>query len=130
MRRRRKEQDLEALNAILQLYLWLMSTFSEATLFAELGGIKLLLGLTQMSCFSGFSFLASLLVRHLLMDKATLHHTMEKSIGSSPSASTTGTTNELHYLLQSLVPATCREPTTFSQAARDILRVDFGLLSK
>ena len=34
---RQQEQDLEALNAILQLSLWLMRTFSEATLFAELG---------------------------------------------------------------------------------------------
>ena len=97
--------DLEALNTILQLCLLLMRTFSEAMLFTELDGIKLLLGLTQISCFSGFFFLASLLVRHMLTDEATLSHTMEKILGSSASASTTGTTNELHYLLRSLVPA-------------------------
>merc|ERR1719317_1157245 len=92
--------------------------------------IKLLLGLTQVSCFSGFSSLASLLVRHVLEDEATLRHTMEKIIRSSAATSTAATTKELHYLLRSLAPAACRHPPTFTAAAADILRVDLALLSK
>merc|ERR1719187_14784 len=120
----------DALNAILRLCLRLTRTFNQATLFAELGGIKLLLGLTQVSCFSGFSSLASLLVRHVLEDEATLRHTMEKIIRSSAATSTAATTKELHYLLRSLAPAACRHPPTFTAAAADILRVDLALLSK
>ena len=120
----------DALNAILRLVLRLTRTFAQATLFAELGGIRLLLGLTQLSCFSGFSSLASLLVRHVLEDEATLRHTMEKIIRSSVSPTTAATTKELHYLLRSLAPAACRQPETFTAAARDILRVDLALLSK
>merc|ERR550532_1890940 len=120
----------DALSAILRLCLRLTRTFNQATLFAELGGIKLLLGLTQVSCFSGFSSLASLLVRHVLEDEATLRHTMEKIIRSSAATSTAATTKELHYLLRSLAPAACRHPATFTAAAADILRVDLALLSK
>ena len=120
----------DALNAILRMCLRLTRQFNQATLFAELGGIRLLLGLTQLSAFSGFSSLASLLVRHVLEDEATLRHTMEKIIRSSAGASTAATTKELHYLLRSLAPAACRQPETFTAAARDILRVDLALLSK
>ena len=59
----------DALNAILRLCLRLTRTFHEAALFAELGGIRLLLALTQASSFAGFSSLASLLVRHVLEDE-------------------------------------------------------------
>ena len=85
----------------------------------------------QLSCFAGFSSLASLLVRHVLEDEATLRHTMEKIIRSSASASTAAsTTKELHYLLRSLAPAACRQPETFRRADCDILRVDLAVLSK
>jgi len=120
----------DALNAILRLCLRLTRTFSQATLFAELGGIKLLLALKQTSSFSGFSSLASLLVRHVLEDDQTLRHTMEKIIRSSAATSTAATTKELHYLLRSLAPAACRQADTFTSVAREILRVDISLLSK
>ena len=119
----------DALNAILRLCLRLTRTFKEAALFAELGGIKLLLALTQASSFSGFSSLASLLVRHVLEDEQTLRNTMEKIIRSSASNSSP-TCKELHYMLRSLAPAACREPATFTSVAKDILRVDLSLLSK
>ena len=119
----------DALNAILRLCLRLTRTFKEAALFAELGGIKLLLALTQASSFSGFSSLASLLVRHVLEDEQTLRNTMEKIIRSS-AANSSPTCKELHYMLRSLAPAACREPATFTSVAKDILRVDLSLLSK
>ena len=120
----------DALNAILRLCLRLTRSFTEASLFAELGGIKLLLNLTQASSFSGFSSLASLLVRHVLEDEQTLRHTMEKIIRSSVVNVSSPTSKELHYLLRSLAPAACREPETFSSVAKNILRVDLTLLSK
>ena len=114
----------------MRLCLRLTRTFREAALFAELGGIKLLLALTQASSFAGFSSLASLLVRHVLEDEQTLRNTMEKIIRGSAASSNSPTTKELHYMLRSLAPAACREPTTFTNVAKDILRVDLSLLSK
>ena len=82
----------DAINAILRLCLRLTRHFHLAAMFAELGGIRLLLGLTQASGFSGFSSLASLLVRHVLEDDSTLRHTLEKVVRSSTATSSAATT--------------------------------------
>ena len=104
----------DALNAIMRLSLRLTRDFELAAMFAELGGIKLLLGLTQSSSFTGFSSLASLLVRHVLEDKETLRHTMEKVIRASTISNTMATTRELHYLLRFLAPAASRNQQIFT----------------
>ena len=46
--------DAYALNAILRLLLRLTRTFDYAVIFAQMGGVKMLLDLTQASSFSGF----------------------------------------------------------------------------
>ncbi len=63
-------------------------------------------------------------------DPETLQHTMEKAIRSSTVNSNSSNTKELHYLLRMLAPAACRSPEIFVTVARDIMRVDFSLLSK
>ena len=45
--------DAYALNAILRLLLRLTRTFDYAVIFAQMGGVKMLLDLTQASSFSG-----------------------------------------------------------------------------
>ena len=45
--------DADALNAVLRLSLRLTQDFERAVEFTELGGVKMLLGLTQASTFSG-----------------------------------------------------------------------------
>jgi len=120
----------DALNAIMRLSLRLTRDFELAAMFAELGGIKLLLGLTQMSSFTGFSSLASLLVRHVLEDGETLRHTLEKVVRASTLSNNAVTTKELNYLLRFLAPAACRNPDIFADVGRDILRVDVSLLNK
>ena len=72
--------DADALNAILRLLLRLTQDFEQAVVFAQLGGVKMLLDLTQASSFSGFSSLATLLIRHVMEDPVTLRQTMEKVI--------------------------------------------------
>lgn len=104
----------DALNAIMRLSLRLTRDFDLAAMFAELGGIKLLLGLKQTSSFTGFSSLASLLVRHVLEDRETLRHTMEKVIRASTLSNNAATTKEIHYLLRFLAPAACRNPEIFT----------------
>jgi E3 ubiquitin-protein ligase HUWE1 len=72
--------DADALNAVLRLSLRLTQDFDRAVEFTELGGVKMLLALTQASTFSGFTSLATLLIRHVMEDPATLRYTMEKAI--------------------------------------------------
>ena len=55
---------------------------------------------------------------------------MEKVIRSSTMTTNASNTKELHYLLRMLAPAACRAPQMFMQLAKQILRVDFTLLSK
>ena len=123
--------DSDALNAVLRLCLRLTQDFVLASDFASFGGVKMLLKLNQVSGFSGFESLATLLIRHILEDPATLKHTIEKVIRASTVSSNSYTTKELHYLLlRVLAPAACRSPSMFAEVARDILRVDITLLKR
>ena len=122
--------DADALNAVLRLCLRLTQDFQLASDFASFGGVKMLLKLTQVSGFSGFESLATLLIRHILEDPSTLKHTIEKVIRASTVSSNTYTTKELHYLLRVLAPAACRSPSMFAEVSRDILRVDISLLKR
>jgi E3 ubiquitin-protein ligase HUWE1 len=109
----------------------LTQDFVLASDFASFGGVKMLLKLNQVSGFSGFESLATLLIRHILEDPATLKHTIEKVIRASTVSSNSYTTKELHYLLlRVLAPAACRSPSMFAEVARDILRVDITLLKR
>ena len=122
--------DADALNAVLRLCLRFTQDFRYAIEFAQCGGIKMLLQLTQASSFSGFTSLATLLIRHILEDPQTLRHTMEKVIRASTINSSSYTTKELNYLLRILAPAACRSPSVFGEVAREVLRVDVSLLKR
>ena len=78
------------------------------------GFLFFLQDLTQASSFSGFSSLATLLIRHVMEDPVTLRQTMEKVIRSSTVNSSSSNTKELHYLLACLAPAACRSPQLFA----------------
>ena len=89
-------------------------------------GIKYILNLTQQSSFSGFTSLATLIIRHVLEDPATLRATMEKVVRVSTVNTTSLSTKELHYLLHRvLAPAACRAPQVNTH--RDIPKKDPGL---
>lgn len=122
--------DHHALNAVMRLCLRLTQDFEQAVLFSQLGGMKMLLGLTQASNFDGFPSLATLLVRHVMEDPETLRHTMEKVIRTCTVNASTPNNKELHYLFRALAPAACRAPEFFVDVAKDILRVDVTLLNK
>ena len=70
--------DPDTLHATLRLSLRLTRDHYNAVYFAEQGGPKLLLGLTQASAFQGFTSLATLILRHVMEEEGTLMHTMEK----------------------------------------------------
>lgn len=75
--------EAESLHAALRLILRLTREHQHAVLFAELGGPKVLLGLTQASAFQGFVSLATLIFRHILEEPASLKYCMEKVKNSS-----------------------------------------------
>ena len=70
--------DRDALHAAMRICLRLTRDFKLASLFAELGGVRMLLGLTQQSAFTGFLPLCTLLIRHVMEEPNTLSLAMEK----------------------------------------------------
>ncbi len=76
--------DSDSLHAVLRLTLRLTREHEFALAFAELGGHKMLLSLTQASFFQGVVSLVTLILRHILEDGQTLRHTMEKVTAGGP----------------------------------------------
>ncbi len=70
--------DPDTLHALLRLVLRLTREHEHAVTFAELGGVKLLLTLTQVSDFQGFASLATLILRHILEDPSIMKPTLQK----------------------------------------------------
>ena len=66
------------LHAVLRLVLRLTREHKYALQFAELGGPRLLLSLTQYSTFQGFLSLVMLIFCHILEEPASLRYCMEK----------------------------------------------------
>ncbi|KFM70450.1 E3 ubiquitin-protein ligase HUWE1, partial [Stegodyphus mimosarum] len=76
----------DTLHAIMRLCLRLTRVHSNAVMFANMNGPKILLSLTQPYSFIGFTSLTTLLFRHILEDSSTLFNTMGKVIRSTTSA--------------------------------------------
>lgn len=114
----------DTLHAVMRLCLRLTRNHTYAVTFAELGGLRLLLNLTQESAFTGFTSLATLLIRHILEEPNTLRHTMEKVVRASTMGSNTPfSSKEMHYVFRVLAPASCREPNLFTDVTKNTLRI-------
>ncbi|KAG1657518.1 E3 ubiquitin-protein ligase HUWE1 [Nymphon striatum] len=123
--------ESDTLHAVLRLCLRLTRNHNHASLFANLGGIRLLIGLTQASSFTGFISLATLLIRHVLEEPISLKMTMEKVIRTAIMFNNTSTTHkELHFLFRVVAPAICREPELFTEIAKSILRISLPPLKR
>ena len=122
--------DPDTLHAAMRLCLRLTRHFQHAESFASLGGVKLLLNLSQSSAFSGFLTIATLLLRHLIEEPDTLHHTMEKVVRAYTGPSAAPSTKEFHFLMRVLAPAACRDVRLFSEVAKMYLRADLSLTNK
>lgn len=70
--------DPDTLHAVMRLCLRLTRNHCHAIQFAAKGGIGLLINLTQVSSFTGFTSLTTLLIRHILDNSFSLTLTMEK----------------------------------------------------
>ena len=123
----------DSLHAVMRLALRLTRDHTNAVQFAMLHGPRYLLQLTQASAFQGFQALATLLLRHILEDPVTLRTTMEKVVRSaSQGGGMDGMTQahhgsnelkEIHYVLRKLGPAACRDPSLFTEVAKNTLRI-------
>ena len=122
--------DPDTLHAAMRLCLRLTRHYQHAEKFASLGGVKQLLNLSQSSTFSGFLTLATLLLRHLVEEPETLHHTMEKVLRAYTGPSAAPSTKEFHFLMRVLAPAACRDVQIFSDVCKTFLRADLSLTNK
>lgn len=122
--------DPDTLHAAMRLCLRLTRHYQHAERFASLGGVKQLLNLSQSSAFSGFLTLATLLLRHLVEEPETLHHTMEKVVRAYTGPSAAPSTKEFHFLMRVLAPAACRDIQLFSEVCKTFLRADLSLTNK
>uniref|UniRef100_F6XN27 HECT-type E3 ubiquitin transferase n=1 Tax=Ciona intestinalis TaxID=7719 RepID=F6XN27_CIOIN len=130
--------DADTLHSSMRLLLRLTRNGIEgghlrALMFAELGGPAALLRLKFKHGFVGFASLATLLLRHILEEDATLKYSMDKAIhditvsgaGNASCGVTSGSVGarELHYVLRALAPAACQHPDLFSEACKKNMKI-------
>lgn len=121
--------DRDTLHAILRICLRFTRNFRLARVFAQVGGVKLLLEVKQASAFTGFVTLATLLIRHVLEEPQTLCLAMEKVIRARTIPTIPPAYKEILYLTRQVSAAVCRNPEAFHQIALSILRVDLNYLN-
>lgn len=121
--------EAETLHAVMRLVLRLTRNYEHAALFEELSGVKHILALTQSSGFTGFTSLATLVIRHTIEEPNTLRQTMERVIRATlhnPNINC----KEMHYILRVLGPAACRNSELFLEITMSILRISLLPQSK
>ncbi|XP_054168845.1 E3 ubiquitin-protein ligase HUWE1-like isoform X3 [Oppia nitens] len=121
--------EADTLHAVMRLCLRLTRNNETAALFAEQGGVRAVLQLTQASAFTGFTSLATLIIRHVLEDPYTLRQTMEKVIRMQTHHSPLAC-REMHYIMRVLGPAACRDDKLFIEMAKSVLRINLIPLTK
>ncbi|XP_046406854.1 E3 ubiquitin-protein ligase HUWE1 isoform X2 [Ischnura elegans] len=122
--------DAESVSAVLRICLRLTRDYKLASLFAELGGIKILLNLTMESSFTGALNVITLLIRHVIEEPRLLVIAIEKVLRSKTLACIPPCYKELLYLMRMCSSAVCRDPDTFIEVAKSVLRVDTSILSR
>ena len=122
--------DLDTLHAATRLCLRLTRHYAHAERFAKLGGVKLLLNLSQSSASSGFLTLATLLLRHLVEEPETLCHIMENVLRTYTGPNAAPREKEFGHLMRVLAPAACRDVQQFTEVSKAYLRADLSLTNK
>ncbi|XP_071495531.1 E3 ubiquitin-protein ligase HUWE1-like [Diadema antillarum] len=125
--------DPDTMHAVLRICLRFTRDHKTALLFAELGGPRLLLSLTQASSFNSFPILANLLLRHVFEEKAVLQNTMDKlicavaskGVGCNTCNVTLGSVGcrEMNFVLRKLGPLACRNQELFINSAKNNLKI-------
>ncbi|XP_044741696.1 E3 ubiquitin-protein ligase HUWE1 isoform X4 [Chrysoperla carnea] len=119
--------DIETLHAVMRVLLRYTRDFENAKLFAEEGGIRLLLDLTLASNFTGFESIATLLIRHVFEGPSVMEMTMEKVLRAKSAANFPPECRELVYLSRHLGSAIARDSDTFTELAKRIWFPDLSM---
>lgn len=122
--------DRESLQALMMLCVRLTTKYENAEVFAREGGIKLLLEMKQTGGYLRASTLANLLIRHTLEEPKTLAMAMEKVIAAKTLQTIPPGHRDLIHMLRSMSAAVARDPETFKQIARSMLRIDINALRR
>ncbi|XP_055847251.1 E3 ubiquitin-protein ligase HUWE1 isoform X2 [Episyrphus balteatus] len=120
--------DLDTINSILKLCVKLTKDAESAKVFANNGGINLLLSMRQMCGYMGFPTYAILLIRHVLEEPQTLLATMERVIASRTMSVIPSNHRDLIFVLRQMSSAVSRDPKTFMRAASNVLRLDSNIM--
>lgn len=122
--------DRDTLHAVMRICLRLTRDFRCARIFAEQGGVRLLLEMTQASSFTGFVTLATLLIRHVIEEPQTLCLAIEKVIRGRALNTIPPSHKEILYLFRQVSSAVCRNPEAFLEVCKSILRIDISALHR
>lgn len=122
--------DRDALHASMKLCLRLTRDYENAKVFVRMGGMKLLLDMTQASCFIGCINSSTLLIRHTLEEPYTLRLAMEKVIRNRTQGNIPPACKEILFMTRQITSAVCRNPEVYREVCENILRVDISLLGK
>lgn len=116
--------DKDLLHAIMRICARLTRDFYMAKVFVHEGGVKCLLKMRQLSAFSGYEILATILIRHTLEEPQTLAYAIEKVLRARTLMSIPPPYKELIYLTRQIGGACTRSPQTLFEVGKEILRID------
>lgn len=119
--------DKDLLHALMRICVRLTRDFHYAKIFVQEGGVKCLLKMRQLSAFSGYEILSTVLIRHTLEEPQSLAYAMEKVLRARTLSSIALPYKELIYLTRQIGGAVTRSPEKFYEVAKNILRIDTSL---
>lgn len=112
--RLRQRMDRDTLHALMRFCVRLTTRHCNAEVFAQAGGVQLLLDMRQTCGYIGFSTMANLLIRHTLEDTDTLRLAMEKVISARTLLTIPPGYRELVFMLRRMSSAVSRDPVVSS----------------
>ncbi|CAG0892782.1 unnamed protein product, partial [Cyprideis torosa] len=120
--------DPDTLHALLRLILRLTHDHDLAVVFAESGGVRSILQMTESSGFPCFNSLATLIVRSVVEDLPTLKYAMEKAIRSTIPSHPNN--KDFHCLMRALAGIACRKPDVFTELMNEVIEPDVSSMEK
>lgn len=122
--------DKDLLHAIMRICARFTRDFYMARVFVQEGGVKCLLKMRQLSAFSGYEILATVLIRHTLEEPRMLAYAVEKVLRARTLMSIPPPYKELIYLTRQIGGACTRAPETIFEVGKEILRIDTSIFMR
>lgn len=120
------EIDRDALHAMMRLCLRLTQKFEIAQAFVRMGGVTRLIIMREPLAFNGYRTLATLLIRHTIEGPTTLAYAIKKVIRDRLLGSFHPPYKEMLFVIRSICSAVTRDPDTFFEVSKEIMRIDIN----